>query len=319
MMHETPPAQFGQHLVAAKSQAMDGFMQNKSLPAVFEHLTRRLAGNAWVHNGVAAVNRIPFPFLQRPVSRGNQRLAAHTFDRYIALWLWKLGLLESLELQLLAEICKPGMVAVDIGANVGYHALWIAQHVGIDGAVWAFEPEPGNYKALMRNIRLNHLSNIFPVQKAIGAKSGSNWLYVSKSHNGNHSICQPLFNNRHLIPIDMATLDDFFPPSQRIDLIKMDIEGAEGLALAGMQRCLAENPELTVFFEFSPSNLSRTGFAPAAVLAGLKDVGFHLALIDEDRKRLTTIEDVSSFAASTPHSSHVNLLATKAALPAQLT
>lgn len=284
-------------------------MRQKKMVIGLENLIGKLAETELIQNIAAICNHVSFPFTRLRVNNGGRYMIAHTFDRFIALWLWRLGFLESYESKLLAKLCHPGMVAVDIGANIGHHTLAIAHYLGDNGVVWAFEPEPGNFATLQRNIRLNNCLNINPVNKAIGARSGKEWLYVSQSHNGNHCIYQPLNGKRRAIPIDLVAMDDFFPASQRIDLIKMDIEGAEGFALTGMKRCLAKNPNLIILMEFWPARLTQAGFIPEQVLSDLQTVGFVFEYIDERQQKLIKIDNIASFVSSFANGTFLNILA----------
>jgi FkbM family methyltransferase len=203
-------------------------------------------------------------------------MVAHTLDRYIALWLWRFGRIESFETDILARLCQPGMVALDIGANIGYYSLLLARYVGDRGCVWAFEPDLGNFATLKRNLKENNCTNIKAVNSAVGARSERRDLYVSRSHNGDHRIYQLQDSHRTAIPVDVVALDEFFSDTERIDLIKMDIQGAEGMALAGMKRILRDTPQLTILMEFWPIGLTQAGFVPEQVLTGLQSMGFIL-------------------------------------------
>jgi hypothetical protein len=88
----------------------------------------------------------------------------------------------------------------------------------------------------------------------------------------------------------------------RVQLIKMDIQGAEGLALRGMTATLANNPALVIFAEFWPWGLAQTGVTPADFLRELLRAGFRFQAIDEDKRRLIDVTDVDEFL-----SRHANL------------
>jgi FkbM family methyltransferase len=200
------------------------------------------------------------------------------------------------------------MVAVDIGANIGCYSLLLAQYVGDKGYVWVFEPDPGNFAMLKRNLKENNCTNIKAVNSAVGARSERRDLYLSRSHNGDHRL-YPQDGRRSTLPVDVVALDEFFSVTDRIDLIKMDIQGAEGLALAGMNRILRDNSQLTILMEFWPTGLTQAGFVPGQLLTDLQAMGFALELIDERKGRLVKIEHVSEFVDSLSPGQYVNLLA----------
>ena len=89
---------------------------------------------------------------------------------------------------LLKDLLHPGMIFVDVGANIGYFSLLAANLVGTEGTVYAFEPEPGNHELLRKNIELNSYSNIVMIQKAVSNKSGSAPLFLSALDSGSHSL-----------------------------------------------------------------------------------------------------------------------------------
>src|ERR1043166_3257111 len=87
-------------------------------------------------------------------------------------------------------------------------------------------------------------------------------------------------------PVQGARLDDYFPPATRVDLVKIDIQGSEPRALAGMTRLLTDNPAVTFVTEFWPFGLRRAGYDPAAYLAHLQRLGFAFRQIHESRREI---------------------------------
>jgi len=89
--------------------------------------------------------------------------------------IWKLreGRYERFTMQLFKEALAPGMVVCDIGAHIGIYSLLAAQHVGREGRVYAFEPDPRTFPYLVRNIEQNGFSNIIiPIKKAVSNHEG---------------------------------------------------------------------------------------------------------------------------------------------------
>ena len=256
----------------------------------------------------ASINRLPLPYARLSVQVRGHRMFAHSLDRYLVLWLWKLALHESTEARLLAQLCKPGMSMLDVGANIGLYSLLFAQWAGPTGHVWAFEPDPENFTTLQSNLSANKCLNVSAINSAVGATSGEGHLYLSDVHKGDHRVYQS-GNGRAKIPIRVIALDDFFPSDQRIDLVKMDIQGAEGMALAGMKRVLKSNPHLVMLFEFSPRFLRIAGSSPEGVLRDLQEKGFTLEQIDERSGELVKVEDCAGLVKSLPGNRYTNLLA----------
>src|SRR5437867_4507919 len=144
-------------------------------------------------------------------------------------------------------VLRPGMTVVDIGANRGYFSLLSAKLVGPYGRVYAFEPEPHNYGLLLRNINLNKLSNILPLQLAVSNADGTGLLFLDPANPGGHTMyADPSLRPGH--SVKTTTLDCFL--SERgwpsVNLIKIDIEGGEPAALEGMRETLRRNASITM-------------------------------------------------------------------------
>jgi len=212
---------------------------------------------------------------------------SNTPDRFIASFLWKFSILESYETNLLKQIVKPGMRVVDIGANIGYYTLLMAPLTGPKGEITAFEPDPDNYRLLTKNIKCNRIGNITAVKKAVSNRSGSARLFLNRGHRGDHRI----FDNKGQRPslgIETTSIDDYLA-GKRVDLIKMDIQGAELLALQGMRKTIRQNPGVIIITEFSPYLLERCGACPSDYLNAIETVGLEFELINENTKGLEPI------------------------------
>ncbi|MFB0534677.1 MAG: FkbM family methyltransferase [Anaerolineae bacterium] len=199
-----------------------------------------------------------------------------------------LGVYEVAVTKALEALCKPGMVACDIGAHQGYFTLLLARLVGPDGRVYAFEPMPGNYHSLERTLRINHLNNVVQaIPLAVAQESGDVlFQYSDKAtstgnivHAGNDST--NLTSERKRVALRAVSLDDYAQEVgiQRIDLIKMDIEGEELNALRGMQWVLSRmRPVIVCEVHGKP-----IGRDPGAVLQFLLDLGYALHDIVDDQ------------------------------------
>lgn len=162
---------------------------------------------------------------------------------------------EAATVALIERIVEPGMVCVDCGAHMGYFTLLMAKLVGEGGQVYAFEAYPENADLVRANIELNGFENRANVDNMCvsdgskayealypgRASSSAEWNIMGHDVDGQETAAQMV--------VPAKALDDCFPPVCKIDFIKMDIEGAEGKALAGMRRILMEcRPSL--FIEF---------------------------------------------------------------------
>jgi len=154
-----------------------------------------------------------------------------------------------------------GDVFVDVGANVGYYTLKAATDYGNDITVIAIEAHPETFKALCRNIACNNFSNIIAINKAVSNKKDILSLYESIDKNGSvisgrSSIFFDHTRNRsYEVPCD--TLDDILVENDvhKPSVLKMDIEGAEVVALSGATKTLKELRKIIV--EVHGTNLEK--------------------------------------------------------------
>jgi FkbM family methyltransferase len=198
---------------------------------------------------------------------------------------------------LIGKITKPGMQVLDVGAHAGYYTVIFASRVGETGQVIAFEPDPGNFELLRRNIHANRLPNVVCEQAAVMSYEGEATLYLSSINYGDHRVFNSHDDNkfntgipRSTIPIRTVVLDKYLrDKGVRPDLVKMDIQGAEMLALPGMIDTLS-NPNVVLFCEFWPYTLRRAGSDPVKFLESLKELGFELFEIIEANRSIVPVQ-----------------------------
>ena len=142
---------------------------------------------------------------------------------------------------------KENEVIIDVGANIGYYSIMLANIVGSNGKIYALEPEPTNYQTLKKNITLNKLENIIePYQMGASDTNSPRFLYRSKYSNM-HSFILPendildIKNPKSQIEIKMTNLSDFISNKEPIDMLRMDIEGYEVEVLLGLQDAIKNN------------------------------------------------------------------------------
>ena len=181
----------------------------------------------------------------------------HAFSIYRPVYAAYKAYADHAERQLLRQILVPGNVAVDAGANIGIYSQFLARCVGPAGVVYSFEPAPENFERLRAAAR--GFSNMHIEQAAVGERSRKAELYVSGTLNVDHRTYLPANSTRRAVQIEMVALDDYFSPGQRVDLIKMDIQGYELHALRGAGRVLADNPDIKLLLELWPYGLKQAG------------------------------------------------------------
>jgi FkbM family methyltransferase len=182
----------------------------------------------------------------------------------------------------LVEHLRPGDVVYDIGANVGFFALLCARLVGPTGHVYAFEPHPGNAKALRENAARNGLAQVIEVVPiALSDTTGEAKLIVSR-WSAFHRLegandAEATRQDRGTIKVPVATLDDYVeqhglrPPS----LVKIDVEGAEIGVLRGMRRVAADaKPKIVTECHWTNAELAET----------VSDFGYAVSSLDGDER-----------------------------------
>ena len=145
------------------------------------------------------------------------------------------------------EYCRPGMTVFDIGANAGHHLLLLSKLCGATGHVHAFEPVPENVSCLKETLRLNRLGNVTLHELAVSDHEGSAEFKhggvfdgMACLATGGHGRSMRERLPRKSIQVQTVELDAFCErlAIARLDLIKVDVEGAELLCLRGMRRTL---------------------------------------------------------------------------------
>lgn len=196
----------------------------------------------WVQH-LAPDRILTLPVLLGPLA--GRRIALNL--RYRWGWGYLLGIYEKDVEQALRKAVKPGDVVYDVGAHMGYHTLLAAQ-LAAPGPVIAFEPHPLNQRALERTIALNSDLNIKCVPKAAGDRTATVSLICrdERSDVPDYSglariadVAGPA-DAGAAVSVEMVDLDSFCAQSQLWpNVIKIDVEGAEGLVLHGMAGILS--------------------------------------------------------------------------------
>jgi FkbM family methyltransferase len=183
------------------------------------------------------------------------------------------------------SLIRPGMTVVDIGAHIGYYARIFSELVGPAGRVLAFEAEPENFELLRRHVSGAKYRNVEVFPYAVADRVGKLLLHLSPGHS-NHSLVDGYAPSKGTSEVESISLDAFLDGRgiDDVDFVKIDVEGAEPLVLAGMRNTLARSPRMAMLVEHNPVALRAGGTEPDAFARSLESAGFRLlASLDDLR------------------------------------
>ncbi|MFN7922000.1 MAG: FkbM family methyltransferase [Bryobacteraceae bacterium] len=233
----------------------------------------------------AICKNAPAPFWRKmPASRGAFEFVCDLRDS-ISREACFTGRYEPQETAILEAILAPGMTFVDIGANWGYFTLLACQLTGPEGRVISFEPDPRLFARLAANLARNGLRQATALPVAAAAEEGTLTLSGFEEQGDNYGLSRIVegaaagansFRVRAR-PVDSA-LDDAGVGS--VDLVKMDIEGAEDMALEGMAGGLERQRYRRILLELHPALLAERGRTAREVLDRLQRSGYYAYRID---------------------------------------
>lgn len=190
----------------------------------------------------------------------------------------------SFQLELFVDAIRPGATVVDCGAHIGLHTLLAARAAGPGGRVIAVEPAPPCARALRANVLANGFGDrVEVVEAAATREAGPVHLHLHPWLDRSGVLAE---GDRSDAGIDVAgvPLDEVIDDGG-FDVAKIDVEGAEALALAGLERALGRSRGAVVFLECHPARLRYLGTSPGPWLRDLAARG-PLELVDEEGRRL---------------------------------
>jgi FkbM family methyltransferase len=209
-------------------------------------------------------------------SVGN-KVYEHAFPTYRLFYRAFKAYTDRAERQLLRRILFAGAVVVDAGANIGIYSRFLSNSVGSAGMVHSFEPDRQNFARLRTEVA--RLPNVRANQLALSDRTGDSLLYVSEELNVDHRAYPTKGETRRTLSIRSTTLDDYFKSGERVDFIKMDVQGYELHALRGAERVLQENPDIKLLLEFWPYGLERAGEPWQELIEMLRGLSMDLMVV----------------------------------------
>jgi FkbM family methyltransferase len=171
---------------------------------------------------------------------------------------------------------------LDIGANLGYTAGVLARAAESGRMVYAFEPEPFNFRILQQTaLQPKFGGKILAIQLAVGAEDGTVDLWINDRHHADHRIATEEFRSAHpvskKVSVPMVSIDSFLQSKPgNVSFVKIDVQGYELAVCNGMDDTLRQNPNITIVLEFMPSAMRELGFEPSHLIDFFDQRGFTL-------------------------------------------
>jgi FkbM family methyltransferase len=259
--------------------------------ALQEARRQKESASAPVPHQSAPVQTTVAPTLRPPVYMGDNiallcttnynKMYVDTRDLLIAPWLLMHGEWEPEETELIKKLLKPGDVFVDVGANLGYYTL-LAARAGASH-VFAFEAQPSTYELLGKNVIINWMTKFITYEHlAVYSHTTDLEFFVRNHYPGNSSLgmtppdnLNKWFDTTTSVKVHAVSLDDYFADKPgTIDLIKVDVEGAEPAVFEGACRTLARNRDIKILCEWSPDQMATARQDPAHLVELWAEQGF---------------------------------------------
>ena len=178
-------------------------------------------------------------------------------DNYLEQEIIKTGVWERQTSAVFKEIIQPGMVIVDIGANIGYFSFLSAILSGPTGSVHAFEPCPEYRKRMLNSLECNCFDQIRVMPYALSDKKQQRNLYkgLASARMEKWTHADPVFNKIHdVIVVDCMTLDDYSSQNlSRLDVLKIDVDGHEVNVVNGGRNTIEKYKPVIVIELYEPA------------------------------------------------------------------
>lgn len=163
---------------------------------------------------------------------------------------------DNFEIHLFKRWVKQGNIVLDIGANIGFYSILFSRLVDKRGQVHCFEPEKLNYKHLKESTK--NLKNIILNNLAVSNSNQPLKLYISKHLNVDHKIYQTE-DWQSIYEVKSTTIDHYIKNRFKVDIAKIDIQGADFFALQGMKKTIVKNSNIVIMMEYWPWGIDKLG------------------------------------------------------------
>jgi FkbM family methyltransferase len=207
-------------------------------------------------------------------------LYKHSYFLYKPIYFLYKNISDRKRIALIKKFIKPGMTVLDIGANIGFYSILFSKLVGRKGSVIAFEPDTLNFKHLRANTK--KLANVTACQFACSDKTEKLKLYRSNRFNVDHQTFDS-GEGRRYIETEAISIDDYFSSDEKVDFIKIDVQGYDYYVVKGAIKTINNSSYLGILGELWPYALNKAGVMPNQYLKLLRDLGFSVQIPDRDR------------------------------------
>jgi FkbM family methyltransferase len=193
---------------------------------------------------------------------------------------------ESKERSFVARYLRQGMFVLDIGAHHGFYTLLASKLVGPAGRVFAFEPSPREQKALRLNLLLNRCNNVSTQAVALGdEETEADFYVVSDQQTGFNSLRRPgISSPTTQVKVRVKRLDDWLREARvdRVDFVKLDVEGGELAVLQGGANFLGRRPRPVCLVELEDARSEPWGLRAKDTANLLQGHGFQWFTLLQD-------------------------------------
>jgi FkbM family methyltransferase len=246
-----------------------------------------------------------------------------------------LRVFEPSELAFFQKYCHGDMTLVDIGANVGLYTALAMHQLDAKGRIVTFEPHPGTYTFLQKNITANQPFDTAPpsedkqddakacprvdaLNMAATPEPSQTELRLNPENRGDNRLYQGTYQGKieewETLPVEGRPVDDVLAELgiDEVNFVKIDIQGYEQNAISGFQKTLTRSQKVILMSEFWPKGLKEAGGGATEYLQMLTDVGFRLyELKEKPRGVVIPLEDWDRLIARLPERKYTNIIGVK--------
>jgi FkbM family methyltransferase len=255
--------------------------------------TLKLQRKLWMRQfGLPLRNAI---LMNRPLTVSFDGIPVRLVPRgQIAAFFWTGRNFEKHEVEFILRVLEPGMIFFDVGANVGLFTVSAAKKIGGKG-VFAFEPCSSTNGLLKQNIQLNHLADVNIAQIALGESIGDGVLQVNaRGKDGLNTLGKASHPESKVVGLEnvrITTVDVFMKDHNipRVDVMKVDIEGAELMMFRGARDLLEREDAPLILYE-SGFLTKGFGYHPVEILWLLDSCGYTLFVLNSETGEISDLK-----------------------------